>query len=234
MGSEKFTVLSVDDEVHILELIEYNLIQNGFRAITAESGEEALEILEEQNVDLLLLDWMMDGMDGLEVLKAVRQKEETKDLPVILLTAKGDEINKVIGLELGADDYISKPFGVHELIARIKAVLRRSNRKQEEIVQADKIEVGDMIIDRKTREVVIGERVVYLPLKEFEILYLLAKHRGQVFSRDQLLDKVWGYDYYGETRTVDVHIRNLRKKIETEDRATHHIVTVRGVGYKFQ
>ena len=231
--SEKATVLAVDDEVHILELIEYNLCQNGFHALTAESGEEALKIIKDKKVDMVLLDLMMEGMDGLEVLKHIRQEEDTKDLPVIILTAKGEEINKVLGLELGADDYMSKPFGVHELIARIKAVLRRTTRKGQAETDNQKIKVEDMTIDRRTREVTIGDQVIHLPLKEFELLYLLAKNRGQVFSRDQLLDTIWGYDYYGETRTVDVHIRNLRKKLEIDDTKPDYIKTVRGVGYKF-
>lgn len=231
--SKKTTVLAVDDEVHILELIEYNLEQNQFHALTAESGEEALEILQQKEVDLVLLDLMMDGMDGLEVLKMLRQSEKTRELPVIILTAKGEEINKVIGLELGADDYISKPFGVHELIARIKAVLRRSKRQMPKPEDEQRIVIGDMIINRKTREVKLGDDSIHLPLKEFELLYLLAKNRGQVFSRDQLLDTIWGYDYYGETRTVDVHVRNLRKKIEKNDTEPNYIKTVRGVGYKF-
>ncbi|MDO4170174.1 MAG: response regulator transcription factor [Lachnospiraceae bacterium] len=231
--SKKTTVLAVDDEVHILELIEYNLEQNRFHALTAESGEEALEIIEKQDVDLVLLDLMMDGMDGLEVLKKLRQSENTADLPVIILTAKGEEINKVLGLELGADDYISKPFGVHELIARIKAVLRRTKRQLVKKEDEQQITIGDMIINRRTREVKVGEESVHLSLKEFELLYLLASNRGQVFSRDQLLDTIWGYDYYGETRTVDVHVRNLRKKIEKDDTMPAYIKTVRGVGYKF-
>lgn len=231
--SEKATVLAVDDEVHILELLEYNLIQNGFQALTAESGEEALEIIKEKKVDMVLLDLMMEGIDGLEVLKKLRQNEKTKEIPVIILTAKGEEINKVLGLELGADDYMSKPFGVHELIARIKAVLRRTRRETKEEDDSQVIQIGEMNIDKKTREVKLGERVIHLPLKEFELLYLLAKNRGQVFSRDQLLDHVWGYEYYGETRTVDVHIRNLRKKIEIDDTKPEYIKTIRGVGYKF-
>lgn len=231
--SKKTTVLAVDDEVHILELIEYNLAQNCFHALTAEGGEEALKIIEEQEVDLVLLDLMMDGMDGLEVLKKLRQSEKTRNLPVIILTAKGEEINKVLGLELGADDYISKPFGVHELIARIKAVLRRTQRQPIKNEDEQQITIGDMVINRRTREVKIGEESVHLSLKEFELLYLLASNRGQVFSRDQLLDTIWGYDYYGETRTVDVHVRNLRKKIEKDDTMPTYIKTVRGVGYKF-
>jgi two-component system alkaline phosphatase synthesis response regulator PhoP len=230
--SEKPTILAVDDEEHILELIAYNLEVNGFEPLTVESGEEALKLLEEKEVDLMLLDLMMEGMDGLEVLKQVRSKEATKDLPVIILTAKGEEINKVLGLELGADDYVSKPFGVHELIARIKAVLRRSKRAEKGVSALQEIRIGDMVINYQSRDVRIGEKVIHLPLKEFDLLYLLATHRGQVLSRDQLLDQIWGYDYYGETRTVDVHIRNLRKKIEKDDTKPEYIKTVRGVGYK--
>jgi two-component system alkaline phosphatase synthesis response regulator PhoP len=213
-------------------LIAYNLEVNGFEPLTVESGEEALKLLEEKEVDLMLLDLMMEGMDGLEVLKQVRSKEATKDLPVIILTAKGEEINKVLGLELGADDYVSKPFGVHELIARIKAVLRRSKRAEKGVSALQEIRIGDMVINYQSRDVRIGEKVIHLPLKEFDLLYLLATHRGQVLSRDQLLDQIWGYDYYGETRTVDVHIRNLRKKIEKDDTKPEYIKTVRGVGYK--
>jgi two-component system alkaline phosphatase synthesis response regulator PhoP len=233
--NEKPVILAVDDEEHILELISYNLEVNGFTPLTAESGEEALEVLKEEDVDLVLLDLMMDGIDGLEVLRRIRQNPFTKDMAVIILTAKGEEINKVLGLELGADDYISKPFGVHELIARIKAVLRRSTRTKKKSLEEEKqqeIRVGDMTIDYRSRDVRIGDEVIHLPLKEFELLYFLAINRGEVFSRDQLLDQIWGYDYYGETRTVDVHIRNLRKKIEKDDTNPKYIKTVRGVGYK--
>ena len=230
--SEKATVLAVDDEVHILELIEYNLCQNGFHALTAESGEEALKIIKDKKVDMVLLDLMMEGMDGLEVLKYIRQEEDTKDLPVIILTAKGEEINKVLGLELGADDYMSKPFGVHELIARIKAVLRRTTRKGQAETDNQKIKVEDMTIDRRTREVTIGDQVIHLPLKEFELLYFLASSPNQVFTREQLLDHIWGYEYIGDTRTVDVHIKRLREKIK--DNPSWSIATVWGIGYKFE
>lgn len=177
---------------------------------------------------------MLPGIDGLEVLKRIRANKDLKKLPVIMLTAKSDEISKVIGLELGADDYLGKPFGVHELLARIKAVLRRADGAYEdEDGGEEKIIVDDLIINKTTRVVVVDGQIVDMPLKEFELLYLLAKNRGRVFSRDGLLEKIWGYDYLGETRTVDVHIRNLRKKIEEDDNHPRYIKTVRGVGYKF-
>lgn len=232
---ETKTILAVDDEEHILELIGYNLENSGYRPIKAETGEEALEFLESEHIDLVLLDVMLPGIDGIEVLKRIRENKDYKKLPVIMLTAKSDEISKVIGLELGADDYLTKPFGVYELLARIKAVLRRSDgvlTKLDEEMD-EKIVIDHLIINKTTRVVVLSDKVVDLSLKEFELLYLLAKNRSRVFSRDSLLEKIWGYDYTGETRTVDVHIRNLRKKIEEDDNNPRYIKTVRGVGYKF-
>lgn len=232
-------ILTVDDEEHILELIEYNLVKNGFSVITALNGTEALKILEKESVDLVLLDIMMEGMDGIDVLKKIRNEKKTQDLPVILLTARGEEIDKVLGLELGADDYIAKPFGVHELVARIKAVLRRSKKSSNpeesgESEHKDLVQAGRLTIDKVTREVMVDGQVLDFALKEFELLYLLVKNKGIVFSRDQVLEKVWGYDYFGETRTVDVHIRNIRKKLEEKGYNPDCIRTVRGVGYKFQ
>lgn len=230
-------ILAIDDEEHILELLSYNLESNGFRVLTAESGEEGLKILKKENVDLVLLDIMLPGIDGLEMLKRIRKNPVTAELPVIMLTAKSEEINKVLGLEVGADDYISKPFGIYELVARVKAVLRRSERSKDTAVmteeQDEMIVIDDIVINNTTHEVTINGKEVELALKEFELLYVLAKHRTRVFSREALLDKIWGYEYAGETRTVDVHIRNLRKKIETNDDKPKYIKTVRGVGYKF-
>lgn len=233
MGTK--TILAVDDEEHILELISYNLQNGGYKVIKAETGEEALELLERNQIDLLLLDLMLPGMDGIEVLRIIRSHTKLKKLPVIILTAKSDEISKVVGLEVGADDYLSKPFGVHELMARIKAVLRRTegSLSSNEAEQEEKIVVDSLVIN-KTRRIVMVENVqVELSLKEFELLYLLARNKGIVFSRDSLLEKIWGYDYCGETRTVDVHVRNLRKKIEKDDNHPVYIKTIRGVGYKF-
>ncbi len=229
------TILAVDDEEHILELISFNLEANGYKVIKSETGEAALEEINKQNIDLVLLDYMLPGIDGIEVLKKIRLSETHRNLPVIMLTAKSDEFSRVIGLEIGADDYISKPFSLNELMARIKAVLRRIERyfevKTEEM--EEKMIIGDLVINKTRHSVEIDNRTIELPLKEFELLYLLAKHKGRVYSRELLLEKIWGYDYTGETRTVDVHIRNLRKKIEKDDNNPEYIKTVRGVGYKF-
>lgn len=227
-------ILAVDDEEHILELLAYNLENDGYEVKKAMSGEEALSILDSTQIDLVLLDWMLPGMDGIEVLKKIRANETYHKVPVIFLTAKSDEISKVVGLLVGSDDYIAKPFGVHELLARIKAVLRRSENvyspsknDQEELIIIKNIE-----INRSRRTVLKDGNPIDLSLKEFELLYLLAKNKGIVFNRDSLLEKIWGYDYLGETRTVDVHISNLRKKIEQDEAHPEIIKTVRGIGYK--
>ena len=234
----KYKILAVDDEEHILELIEYNLMQNGFDVVKALSGQEALAILDLEQIDLVLLDIMMDGMDGLEVLSRIRNSHSFRNLPVILLTAKGGEMDKVAGLDQGADDYIPKPFGVMELPARVKAVLRRterSNMKKDKNTSRDVfIQKGKLVINKMTREITIEGQLLDFALKEFELLYLLVKNQGIVFSREQMLEKIWGYDYFGETRTVDVHIRNIRKKLEEKGMDPDCIKTVRGVGYKFQ
>lgn len=231
-------VLTIDDEEHILELLKYNLEKNGFEVVQAMTGEEGLTILEQQKVDIILLDLMLPGIDGLEVLRRVRNNEKYKRIPIIMLTAKNEEIDTVLGLEMGADDYMGKPFGSHELMARIKAVLRRSEEvaKIRETVenQDEIIQVKDLMINRTTREIIVRDSKIELPFKEFELLYLMAKNSGRVFDREYLLGKIWGYEYYGETRTVDVHIRNLRKKIELDDKNPKYIKTIRGVGYKFR
>lgn len=233
--SEK-TILAVDDEEHILELVAYNLEKEGYHVLKADNGEDALKLLDEKKVDLILLDWMLPGIDGIEVLKNVRANTRIRHLPVIMLTAKGDEISKVVGFEVGADDYLSKPFGVHELQARIKAMFRRSGASYQKDVDPGEeiLEVENITINKTRRIVTVNEEAIELSLKEFELLYLLAKNRGIVFSRDVLLERIWGYDYLGETRTVDVHIRNLRKKIEEDDNNPELIKTVRGVGYKMK
>ena len=228
-------ILVVDDEEHILELLEYNLEQEGYQALKADTGEKALDILKKEEVDLVILDWMLPGMNGIDVLKKIRSSENHSQLPVILLTAKGDEISKVLGLEIGADDYLTKPFGVYELFARIKAVLRRSNKnnlKKEE--DEGIITIGNLEVNPSRRTVTVDNELIDLSFKEFELLYLLAENRGIVFTRNQLLERIWGYDYVGETRTVDVHISNLRKKIESDESHPVFIKTVRGMGYKFK
>lgn len=231
------TVLTIDDEEHILELLKYNLNKNGYNVLQALSGEEGLEVLQKNHVDMMILDLMLPGIDGHEVLKRVRASKENADLPIIMLTAKNEEIDTVVGLEMGADDYLGKPFGSHELIARMKAVLRRTKKVEDVVkdeVEEDIITVADITINKTTHEISINGELMELPLKEFELLYLLAKNRGRVFEREYLLEKIWGYEFYGETRTVDVHIRNLRKKIELDDKNPKYIKTIRGVGYKFK
>lgn len=231
------TILAVDDEPHILELLQYNLENAGYEVIKAETGEEAMDYIENQSYEfaVVLLDWMLPGIDGIEVLKRIRVNERYMNVPIIMLTAKSDEISKVVGLEIGADDYLAKPFGVHELMARMKAVMRRSggvqpvtSGEQEEIIKID-----SLVINKTRRTVEVDGKNVDLALKEYELLYLLAKNKGIVFTRENLLEKIWGYDYLGETRTVDVHIRNIRKKIEKDDTSPTYIKTVRGIGYKF-
>ena len=222
-------VLIVDDEEHIRELIKFNLKKEGYDKEIAINGVEALNIIREIKFDLILLDLMLPEIDGLEVCKEIRRNEETSDIPVMMITAKGEEFDKVLGLELGADDYITKPFSIRELMARVKALLRRSNFKKEENI----IKFGDVVVNFKTREVIKGTQNVELTLKEFELLKLLIKNKDNILTRELLLDKIWGYEYIGETRTVDVHIRHLRKKIESDDKNPQYIQTIRGVGYKF-
>ena len=222
-------VLIVDDEEHIRELIKFNLKKEEYDIEVAVNGTEALNIIREIKFDLILLDLMLPEIDGLEVCKEIRRNEETSDIPVMMITAKGEEFDKVLGLELGADDYITKPFSIRELMARVKALLRRSNVKKEENI----IKFGDVVVNFKTREVTKGTQNVELTLKEFELLKLLIKNKGNILTRELLLDKIWGYEYIGETRTVDVHIRHLRKKIESDDKNPQYIQTIRGVGYKF-
>ncbi len=226
------TVLVVDDEEHIVELISYNLESAGYKVVKADCGEKALEKLKSCPADLVVLDWMLPGMDGIEVLKQIRRSAQWKKMPIILLTAKNDEISKVVGLEVGADDYLSKPFGVHELLARIKALLRRSEGSFEEAEEKNILRINDIVINKAGRTVEVDGEPVDLSLKEFELLYYLAKNRGIVHSRDLLLEKIWGYDYEGETRTVDVHVSNLRRKPEKDDKHPVVIKTIRGVGYK--
>ena len=229
-------ILVVDDEENIVELLTYNLEKSGYHVYSSDTGEQALQILNEYNIDLAVLDLMLPGIDGLEILKYIRGNERLKDLPVILLTAKNEEVHKVIGLELGADDYMGKPFGVSELLARIKALLRRIHLDRDynktSDSQEEKIRVRDLIINKSTHQIIRGSEVMDMPLKEFQLLYLLASNPERVFTRDYLLEKLWGYDYIGETRTVDVHIRNIRKKLETEGYGAY-IKTIRGLGYKF-
>lgn len=230
-------ILVIDDEIHILELLSYNLKKEGYDVITAETGEEGLEYLHKEKTDLLILDLMLPGMNGMEVLNQMREDEALRQIPVIMLTAKQDEKSKIEGLELGADDYLSKPFSIKELIARVRSLLRRISEirgglKNDE--EEEQLVLDHMIVNKTRMIVIVNGKEVALPLKEFEVLYLLASNIGKVYSRDLLFEKIWGYQYFGETRTVDVHIRNLRKKIEVDPNEPRYIKTVRGVGYKFQ
>ena len=221
------TILAVDDEVHILELISFNLKAAGYHVVTALTGEEALKRCEVERPSLVLLDIMLPGIDGLEVCRRLKGDRMTSNIPIIMLTARGDEVDKILGLELGADDYITKPFSVRELGARVKSLLRRVAPQQESEPQT--LRAGDIMIAITNYEAFKGGEKLSLTLKEFELLKVLVLSRGKVLTRDFLLDRIWGYEYYGETRTVDVHIRHLRQKLGEEP----YIETVRGVGYRF-
>ncbi len=219
----KETVLVVDDEEHIIELARMYLEQEGFTVEAAHDGAEALEKIRALKPALIVLDLMLPEVDGWEVCRRTRAGSE---VPIIMLTARTDDVDKIVGLELGADDYLTKPFNPRELVARVKAVLRRHEWS---IRPAKLIHLGPMTIDPASREVTLAGQSVKLRTKEFDLLHTLAEHRGQVLSREQLLDLVWGYDFYGETRTVDVHIAHLRRKLRDSE---VEIETVRGVGYK--
>lgn len=226
----KDKVLIIDDEEHIVELIKYNLESNGFDTVEAYNGMDGIRLAKAEKPSLILLDLMLPIMDGLDVCKNLRRDEDTRSIPVIMLTAKSEEIDKILGLELGADDYITKPFSVRELVARIKAVLRRSGSESEE---TSTYSFADVLIDYDKHQVTKNNEKVELTLKEYELLEILIRNKGKVLKRDVLLDKIWGYEYVGETRTVDVHIRHLRQKLEDDDRNPVYIETVRGIGYRF-
>ena len=229
MAKEK--ILIVDDEEHIIELLKFNLLNAGYEVFTANDGIVAVKIAKAEKPSLLLLDLMLPGMDGFDVCKEIKRNNEMKNTSIVMLTAKGEELDKILGLELGADDYITKPFSVRELLARVKAVLRRTNSfndSEDEIYDSQSLKV-----DFERHEVSVNGEKVDLTLKEFELLQILIKNKGKILKRETLLDKIWGYEYIGETRTVDVHIRYLRKKIEEDDKNPRFIETIRGVGYRF-
>ena len=228
---EEKRVLVVDDEKLIVKGIRFSLEQEGMKVDCAYDGEEALKLAKENIYDILLLDVMLPKYDGFEVCRQIR---EYSDVPIIMLTAKGDDMDKILGLEYGADDYITKPFNILEVKARIKAILRRTGRKKTER-EDDKIIVkGEMKIDCESRRVVIGEQETNLTAKEFDLLELLAMNPNKVYSRENLLNIVWGYEYPGDARTVDVHIRRLREKIETNPSDPKYVYTKWGVGYYFK
>ncbi|KON85952.1 PhoP family transcriptional regulator [Sporosarcina globispora] len=224
-------ILVVDDEKPIADILQFNLKKEGFEVICAYDGNDALEKVEEIKPDMILLDIMLPQRDGIEVCREVRKKY---DMPIIMLTAKDSEIDKVLGLELGADDYVTKPFSTRELIARVKANMRRHQQiasKTEEEDESNEIEVGSLVIHPDAYVVSKRGETIELTHREFELLHYLAKHIGQVMTREHLLQTVWGYDYYGDVRTVDVTVRRLREKIEDNPSHPTWIVTRRGVGY---
>lgn len=227
----KESIFVVEDEINIQKLLKYNLESSGYRVYAFDNGEDLLEKVKDTIPDLFLLDIMLPGIDGLEVCRKLKENSKTNLIPIIMLTAKGEEFDKVLGLELGADDYITKPFSVIELTARIKAVLRRSTR--DNCAKQDMIQHDGIVIDDSRREVYKDDRVIEVTLKEYELLKMLMLNKGHVLTRETLLEKIWGYDYFGETRTVDVHIRYLRQKIEEDPNRPVYIETVRGVGYRF-
>ena len=222
-------ILIVDDEAPIVEILKYNLTKSGYRVIVAYDGEEGYYAAINQKPDLILLDVMLPKMDGFEVLRKIREKQST---PVIMLTAREEEVDKILGLELGADEYITKPFSVRELTARVKANLRRNYETREEDNQRP-MTFGSLTIDPSVYKVTKNGRELELTLLEFELLKFLAMQPGKIFSREALLEKVWGYDYFGEVRTVDVTVRRLREKVEDNPGAPVYIMTKRGVGYYF-
>ena len=224
-------VLVVDDEKLIVKGIRFSLEQDGMEVTCAYDGEEALTFAREQQFDIILLDIMLPKLSGFEVCQQIR---EFSNVPIIMLTAKGDDMDKILGLEYGADDYITKPFNILEVKARIKAIIRRTAKQEKKADTAGRIQAGDMTIERDNRRVYIEGREINLTAKEFDVLELLATHPNQVYSREKLLTMVWGADYPGDARTVDVHIRRLREKVETNSSEPKYVHTKWGVGYYFK
>ncbi len=231
-------ILVVEDDVTLQETLAYNLKRQGYEVSAVDDGPSALEQARAIHPDLILLDIMLPGMDGFEVCRVLRQEMST---PVLMLTARDDEIDRVVGLEVGADDYLVKPFSMRELLARIKALLRRVRLIREEIASetrpaesSQNMVFGNLTIDLGRREVRLGENPVGMKPKEYDLLLFLAQHRGQVLTREIILERVWGWDYIGDSRTVDVHIRWLREKIENEPANPKRLITVRSAGYRFE
>jgi two-component system alkaline phosphatase synthesis response regulator PhoP len=227
-------ILVVDDETYIVELVKFNLEKEGFRVIVAYDGLNALDMVRTEKPDLILLDIMLPNMDGLQVCRTLKQDPGYNTIPIIMLTAKGEEFDTVLGLEMGADDYVKKPFSPREMVARVKARLRALKILEAEKAIGKRIYVvKELIVIPDKYEAFIGEEKLELTPKEFELLSLMASNPGKVFTREALLEKVWGYEYSGDTRTVDVHIRHLRQKLKDDISYPEYIETVRGVGYRF-
>ena len=226
------TVLVVEDEEAFLDALEVGLAQEGFTVELARDGAEALERWEQVDPDLILLDLMLPRISGVDVCRAIRAKST---VPIIMVTAKSSEIDTVVGLEVGADDYVTKPYRMRELVARMRAVMRRfEQRGDDDAVDDSVLEVGDVRLDAARHEVTVRGELVSLPLKEFELLELMLANAGRVLSRDVLIDRVWGHDYVGDTKTLDVHIKRLRSKVEPDPPNPTRIVTIRGLGYKYE
>ena len=231
MAEGSARILLVDDEHAVQTLLTYPLRKDGYEVISAHDGQEALERFAEQRFDLVVLDLMLPRLDGVEVCRRLRSRSQ---VPIIMLTAKGDEIDKVVGLEMGADDYITKPFSMREFRSRVKAALRRSRMPGTRQSHAEPIQSGELAIDFERREVTVRGDDVRLTFVEFEILAALARSPGRVLNRETLLEHVWGDSEYRDPRTIDVHIRHLREKIEREPKSPEYLLTVRGVGYRFR
>lgn len=222
-------MLVVEDEATLASTLSYNLRKNGFNVVSASDGLEGLQTARRDKPDVIVLDLMLPKMDGLEVCRRIRAES---DVPILMLTAKTEEFDKVVGLEMGADDYLTKPFGMRELMARVRALLRRSGAR-EGTEAASHMSIGAIELDVRGRSAQRDGENVPLKPKEFDLIFFLAKNAGQVFTREQLLEQVWGYDFFGGSRTVDVHVRWLREKLEAVPSNPRHLLTVRGVGYKF-
>lgn len=233
MSAELPVVFLVEDEETFIEALEIGLKREGFRMHVARDGAEALAMFEGVKADIVLLDVMLPKISGTDVCREIRKKSQ---VPIIMVSAKGSEIDTVVGLEVGADDYIVKPYRLHELVARIRAALRRSSLTPTEIeeVGIGTVGIGDVSIDPEQHIVTVRGAVAKLPLKEFELLYVLMANAGRVLTRETLIDRVWGTDYYGDTKTLDVHIKRLRSKIEADPAAPTRIATIRGLGYKYE
>jgi len=223
------TVLVVEDEASLAASLSYNFRKNGFSVIAAGDGIQALQAARRDQPDVIVLDLMLPKMDGIEVCRRIRAES---DVPILMLTAKGEELDRVVGLEMGADDYLTKPFSMRELMARVRALLRRAGGRPG-AEDATRISAGDVELDARGRTVRKQGREVALKPKEFDLVFFLARNAGQVFTREQLLERVWGYEFFGGSRTVDVHVRWLREKLEDDPARPRHLLTVRGVGYKF-
>lgn len=223
-------VLIVDDEENIRQLLTFHLEKEGYETIEAKDGEQALTMVKEEQPNLIILDLMLPKISGLDVCKKLKSDAQTSGVPIIMLTAKQDEVDMILGLEMGADDYITKPFSPRNLLARVKAVLRRATKTND---THGELVIGNLRMNFDQYEVYLGDAKLYFTPKEFDLLKFFVTNTGKIFNREQLLEKVWGYDYYGDTRTIDVHIRHLRAKLAADEKLVAAIETVRKIGYRF-